>query len=335
MTVQSIKNKQQGLSLVELMIAMTLGLLLMSVVGTIMINSKRAYNIQTDMAGIQENVRFAMGYLSNDLRMAGYYGCTGVAPAGVIPVSALDNAGANDSDVVRISFMNTNINAFSVVHCPEGSGCPQLPNALEISPLTLGKTELTLTKRGDVKTGDTVIASDCGSTGTYIVTGVNNAQVKISPALTRDYSNNGQSYGAQLRALKTHRYFIGEKVSTDGEVHYSLYHDEGTLDDPLNITDADEMIEGVENMQLRYGFDGNGDGVPDRYVIGSAGLNWERVVSVRIILLMRTLRQRHDRDIDNKTFQLDAADDVYGPIEDHRRRALFSTTVLLRNNSLR
>ena len=332
---------QAGLSLIELLIAMTLGLMLMSVVGTIMINSKRAYNIQTDMAYLQENARFAMSFLSNDLRMSGFFGCTGVAPAGMTALIGTNNNGItnsgmnnNGSDVLQLGLIDSNRNAFSVVHCPDSEGCPQKPNPLQDTPLKQGLSSIPMTNRGDIVATDTVIASDCGGSDVYTVSKVEGGNVLLTSPLVRDYRNNGESYGAQLRRLRVHRYFIARKSDGNGDYDYSLYRDQKVLTAGFDPNSAEEMIEGVENLQLRYGIDGNANGVPEKYVTATAVTDWNKVVSVQISLLMRTLIQRNDRDPDTHTFQLDPDDPQYGPIEDYRRRVLFTNTVFLRNNSL-
>ena len=333
---------QAGLSLIELLIAMTLGLMLMSVVGTIMINSKRAYNIQTDMAYLQENARFAMSFLSSDLRMSGFYGCTGIAPAGMTALSGTNNngvtnnggAGNNGSDVLQVTFVDTNRNAFSVVHCPDSEGCPQKPNPLQDTPLKQGLSSIPMTNRGDIVTGDTVIASDCGGGDVYTVSKVDAGNVLLTTPLARDYRNNGESYGSQLRRLRVHRYFIAKVSDGNGDYNYSLYRDQNVLTAGFDPNTAEEIIEGVENLQLRYGIDSNVNGVPEKYVTATEVIDWNRVVSVQISLLMRTLLQRNDRDPDMHTFKLDPVDAEYGPVEDYRRRTLFTNTVFLRNNSL-
>lgn len=66
---------QQGLSLIELMISITLGLLLMAGVVQMFISSKTVYVVQKGMSGVQETGRLAMEFISRDLRMAGYMGC--------------------------------------------------------------------------------------------------------------------------------------------------------------------------------------------------------------------------------------------------------------------
>ncbi|MDX1695195.1 MAG: PilW family protein [Ketobacteraceae bacterium] len=68
----SVKQNQSGLSLVELMIAMTLGLLLLGGVLQFFVSSKRTF-LHTEVFGkMEENGRFALDFLARDIRMAGY-----------------------------------------------------------------------------------------------------------------------------------------------------------------------------------------------------------------------------------------------------------------------
>ena len=66
---------QRGLSLIELMIAMLVGLILIGGVLSIFISSRQSYGINSAVARIQENARFALGFISKPTRMAGYMGC--------------------------------------------------------------------------------------------------------------------------------------------------------------------------------------------------------------------------------------------------------------------
>jgi type IV pilus assembly protein PilW len=72
--------RQGGLSLIELMVAMTLGLLLLT--GFLALH----YSTRTSFAGLEENTqlqqnaRFALTELARDIRMAGSFGCAGTAP---------------------------------------------------------------------------------------------------------------------------------------------------------------------------------------------------------------------------------------------------------------
>ena len=65
-------KRQGGFSLIELMIAMVLGLLLMVVISQLFLTSKRNFSATDDSARVQENIRFASQLLTRHLRLAGY-----------------------------------------------------------------------------------------------------------------------------------------------------------------------------------------------------------------------------------------------------------------------
>ena len=67
---------QHGLSLIELMIAMVLGLLLMSGVISIFLSAKQGYVNQDATSQLQENARFALEMMTREIRMVGYGGCS-------------------------------------------------------------------------------------------------------------------------------------------------------------------------------------------------------------------------------------------------------------------
>lgn len=69
-----INNKflQQGFSLLELMLAMTLGLFLIAGVGTVYVSSKQTYAANSQMAELDENARVAIRALKEHIEHAGY-----------------------------------------------------------------------------------------------------------------------------------------------------------------------------------------------------------------------------------------------------------------------
>lgn len=64
--------RQRGVTLVELMVAMVIGLFLVVVVGTVFLGSKQMYLTQDANARLQENARYAVEFFSRQLRSAGY-----------------------------------------------------------------------------------------------------------------------------------------------------------------------------------------------------------------------------------------------------------------------
>lgn len=66
---------QRGFGLVELMVAMTLGLILVLGVSQIFIAGKQSFVVQQHTAALQENARFLLNRISRDLRQTGMFGC--------------------------------------------------------------------------------------------------------------------------------------------------------------------------------------------------------------------------------------------------------------------
>ena len=75
-------SSQRGFTLIELMIAMLIGVFLMAGVIQIFLSAKQAYRLQENLSRLQENGRFAMDIITKDIRMAGYVNsaCVPVTP---------------------------------------------------------------------------------------------------------------------------------------------------------------------------------------------------------------------------------------------------------------
>lgn len=356
MKYDSFYKQTRGFSLIELMIALTIGLILLAGVTLIMISSKRSYNVQNDMAMVQENARFATEFIGRDLRMAGYFGCTGQFPRVIydsssspsrrmaadelgFSVEGRDADGALKSDVIRVTYANTKRNALHIQHCEPGKDSCILGSTN--TPFQEGSDTIPVThsdsRPGSVKAGDPVILTDCSSADVYVVSSVSANSVKLTSFLERDYDNQmqkfGQSYGAAMYPLVSNRYFIGAASSGNG---FSLYRDNAELNDALDTAQAEELLEGVENLQIRYGEDTDDDGVVNQYRRADQVSDWFQIRSVRLTLLMQT-RQRFDGSFDDlpaiNAADLDPDLGSYTPPDQHRRRSLFTTTVMLRNNS--
>ncbi|MFY0666273.1 MAG: PilW family protein [Natronospirillum sp.] len=67
--------RQRGLSLIEVMVAMGIGLLLIAGVTQLFIGSNQNFIVKESVSRMQEDVRFAMDQFQRDMRMAGFQGC--------------------------------------------------------------------------------------------------------------------------------------------------------------------------------------------------------------------------------------------------------------------
>lgn len=68
-------RRQRGLSLIELMVALVIGSVLVLGLIQVFGASRAAYQLSEGMSRVQENARFAMDFLQRDIRMAGHFGC--------------------------------------------------------------------------------------------------------------------------------------------------------------------------------------------------------------------------------------------------------------------
>ncbi len=92
----TMNRKSQGFTLVELMVAVTISLIILVAVAQLFATSRSTYGLEENLARVQENGRFAMEFLTQDIRMAGYAGCNstltqGTPVGGTCPIGTVCN----------------------------------------------------------------------------------------------------------------------------------------------------------------------------------------------------------------------------------------------------
>ena len=103
---------RRGFSLIELMVAVTIGLLVTIVIANLFLGTKQNYRAQDDTSRIQENARYSAQVLARTLRLAGYradwnQSYDQVFGVGVTPIGGTDNDGANASDTILARFQGS------------------------------------------------------------------------------------------------------------------------------------------------------------------------------------------------------------------------------------
>ncbi|MDD5272015.1 MAG: PilW family protein [Methylovulum sp.] len=100
-----VRRNQGGMSLIELMVAMLIGLFLLGGILQIFTSSRQAYRIQDNLAHLQEDGRFALDFIANDVRMADFWECRAVSPVAANPANTLsgtDATGPNNADSITV-----------------------------------------------------------------------------------------------------------------------------------------------------------------------------------------------------------------------------------------
>ncbi len=332
---------------------MVIGLLLLTGTASMFISNKRIYKEQDEMGRLQENARFAMQMLIEDIRMASYTGCmddidevtNGLAEdISASPIVTITDAkllsftngieGLNDADPSnvanspwepsngdeQVSTMVTDTDAITVrylrpvgVSLASAMGSPTSNIVLDNNTVGLA-------------VGDLVGVTDCDSTdiiqisalsGTPAISHtVTGAPGNMSTSLSKAYTDE-----AEVARFVARRYYI----STGAAGFPSLFRIE-------NNDAAVELIEGVENMQVLYGEDTtNDDTIADVYRDADTVANWDNVVSLRIALLFMTTTTNVSNPINDRDYDLVGV--TYTAPSDRARRRVVTNTIQIRNRS--
>jgi type IV pilus assembly protein PilW len=96
------------------------------------------------------------------------------------------------------------------------------------------------------------------------------------------------------------------------------------------------IAEGVENLQLEYGFDADGDGKPDRFLdspdatLGAAYGQWSNVMAARVYALFRATDTQQGYVDTTKQFDLGPVG-VIAPANDGYRRVMLTSVAIPKN----
>jgi type IV pilus assembly protein PilW len=142
--------------------------------------------------------------------------------------------------------------------------------------------------------------------------------------------------GGELAKLQGTVFFIGKRgnVATNPP---ALFRRE--LSATAIAGTAEELVEGIESMQILFGMNADNDNKKsvDSYVVANQVTDWSRVVSVRVSLLVQSLEDNMLPAPQAYTFNGVTYDGEAGNgalPEDTRLRRVFTTTITLRNRAV-
>lgn len=343
-----IPKSLQGFTLTEIMVALLISTILMGGVLSIMSSSKRTYALQNELSELQDNARFIIDELARELRMAGYFGCS----SNKQPIDANTNLAIDLGSPFGDTWDGQSVNNRAVT---DENGHPSpfpASDALVISsfsePLLVdlvntqfnkNQKSITLNPRSILPEAgnpsrNRIIVSDCGGSHLYQVSNSNpnNSRITLANGFKKNYDQPVEVFMGASRVAYEVKYI-------DDQLALYKCIDRNNNSNCENTEPLERLVEGVENMQIRYGIDTDlpdtpGYGIPNRYS-ETAGAT-DTVVSVRITLLMRTTDKRFDLEgSTKKAFRLDSGL-TYNPetenYESGYRHRLFTSTIGIRNS---
>lgn len=319
---------QRGLSLVELMIAITLGLLVVGTLSVFFVDQSRARSELDKANRMIDNGRYAMDLLSENLRVAGFFDTyvpTGTASStDPDPCSTTVLTGASNLDVLlrHVQGFPAGAGAAGVISAPPCGLSPKTGSDVLVLRRTSTAAPVTVAAAGMIYLQVSKCASDSVK---YQIAGTVNAAIHDKNCAT----------AAALRPFMVQVYYVSAD-NNPGDGIPTLKRRE--LDtDPASATAGTfvttPLVEGIEYFRIDYGVDTNGDGAADSYKRNPAPTEWPDVMSLRISLIARNLETSVGHS-DTKVYTLGGAG-TFGPFNDGYKRHAFTQTVRLVNPSSR
>jgi type IV pilus assembly protein PilW len=308
----------KGWTLVELLVAMALGLLIIAGIGQIYLAAKRSYDIQTSLSHLQDVGRYVTETLTQDIHRAGYWGLLDMQTAitqgnlsgATTPSDTCIGSSAAWGMMVReyIFGLNDSAGNYTCINRLQGDVLTlRYANPAQITTPYAGTSSYIRTTAftGQVGTGpagplpsppsDYIVDYELVAHAYYVANstmarecGQNSAPAPFLPALDREYLNNNG--------------------------------------DPR----TEELVTSVEHLRFLYGVDTDGNSSANQYRNAdevTASNQWNDVRSVRFWVLVREDCPEAGYT-DPNSYNMGGF--LYAP-HDGYRRALYTSTVALRN----
>ena len=360
------RYRQRGLSLIELMVSLTIGLVIVTTIGYVYVGAAATFRSLDASSRIQENVRFAFERMSHDIRMAGFTGCAYRTTANVLN---------NPDDWGHALFTMPVVGYEASATLPTGVPAALRGDAISVIRADNAReyivdthnpnsAQFQLKANHDLKQGELLVVTDCQHAALFQMTNVNNnnniATVNHNTGNATTPGNctkgfglpvpnpcntNGTPYtfseGSRILRLSAITYVVLNKETNNSlPERPALFRRAMRADGSGNeVQLSEELVDGIADMQLRYGVDTTvpADGTVDTYVSASDVAatapgttdqeRWARVLAVQIDLLTVS---KPDQQVatEPQSYYYNGA--TVTP-SDRLMRKAFTTTVAVRN----
>lgn len=315
-----------GLTLVEVLVSLLLGLLLSAGMVSAYLTAKRNYYHEEQMARMQENGRYAMRLVSRELVMAGFYGGS--------PAAATFTAASVGIDCSDRDWALDGVNPLDLVNDYTG----QSP------PVSLYLTGFTCLDPSAIALNTDLIAIKRTAAEASLLRGIPAQTLTLSTIegwFLRQISGSALEWEKlrplDLRTASKALPSLSYWEAITRVMYIRTYSTEPSDDIPslcMEMLAGDEMtsrclVEGIENLQLEFGIDTDADGVPNQYTSDPTQAQMNSAVTAKIHVLLRSI-SRLPGHRDDKTYRL--GQKVLPAAHDAYLRRVLSSTVVLRNH---
>ncbi len=320
-------KRQHGFSLLEVFIALTIGLVIFAGVLSIFVGMRTTTSETSSYGELQENGRFAISVLSDDLLRQDFWGdysgtvdLASINPVPGAPPGECVGDGINNGTFPLASGHFRTLWGATATSSTIMSGCRK--DARVGSDILQLKRVLSRPLVGAAN--NPIAVAPAGNF--YFVSNTNNGTI-FAPGAVPVLQN------AQVWQYQHHIYYVRDEAQGNNTVPVLM---QGQLTNRLAFT---PIIDGIEMIRFEYGIDAQinpvtpGYGIVDAYIPANnmTAPLWNnatsRIIAVKIYVLARGIQE--DKKYENKnTYQL--AGSPYTP-NDNYHRLLFTSTVTLYN----
>lgn len=334
MNASTNQKRQLGVGLIELMVAMVIGLFLILGAVTVFSQSRSTYRTAESVARLQEIGRLAMDVVETDVRMANFWGMNNRAdyivnrvPIGQPPSADFDATQQANAAVCGTTSAPSNYFVLNLDEYVDGSNnsyaltCAASNYLAGTDTLWIRRANGTLPAALD---SNRIYVQTSRIRGTLFVPAC--ADPTDPACVPADYLPPT----SQSRELEAHVYYVSSRSTNRTDVpslrRKRFANANGAAADAFL---DEEIVPGVEDLQVRLGVDTNDDTNIDLYVDPGAVPANGVVVSATIWLRIRA-EEREIGFVNDTSFQYADMAAAVTPNDDYRR-ILISKTVHIRN----
>ncbi len=309
------------MTLVELLIAMSLSLVVGAAIITVFTNSTRTFKADENMLRMQDDTRNALRELALDISMAGHYADL-VAPSSITADTTLvvgtDCGPAGVPNWIYQTQAAGVDEHQSLLAVDDGAQVTISHSCIAASELQPG-TDVVSIKRvaggsTAVPTAGNIYLRSNGTVGLLF-----REPPSATPPITVPAPFKDWQYRPRI-------YFVRNYSNTPGDGIPSLCRKVLAGAGPSMVTEC--LAQGIENLQIEYGVDVDGDSMPDVYLSRPTQTEMQTVVTARIYILARSVNADFGYN-DVKTYTLSNSP-PYTPADNFHRR-VSSITVNIPN----
>lgn len=332
-------DRQRGITLIELMVSITVGLILLSGIISIFVSNKQAYRLQESTNILNENARYALNQIQYDLRMGDHWGGVEASAISLETTVAITDDCAESPALTPIGFIGFEGAATAPLSCVPASDYQ--PNT-DMLIIRYGQPERVWSE--DIVTSADIYLRTAIGRRAVIFQGTALAALDADIQADTPYPVHpatGTDTEFTNYRFKTAVYFIRKCASQDfGTPNVCDAADDTTPTLTRLVLSGTQLVEediiaGVEQMQITYGLlDESVDPPQIQYFDATTittNSNWNRVTNVQISLVIRG--EEYDATFtDTRTFNMYGGF-PYTPVAADRsyRRKLFNFVVQIRN----